>query len=356
MDLQALVESETQTIIKRERFDYFAFRAAKQRSFMDKLLDTKHQDKNTYAIFTDAENYINASKETPSGRSIRRVSLDSGEIPEADGLTILACTTNDLGKLGPQRIENFVRNSTNVVLAVHDYDNHHWFSMSTIALGLADIYLPAHDYNLQTISRLCHHPVYPVAVGSIQWTKQTLIEHQSAIVDAHRSNQLAGLHIFYPQFDLRNRIIATFSAAIPTVGFVQHDAYRNRPPLERLQAWLSAKIHLICPTTLDVPLRFFDALITGGMPVIPSGLIPTMQTLGISSDFYATYDIQDLLNPLKAQAKWLEIFDLQGKFGIQERFQFAINHFHLDSVLDQAFNLANRIIRQAINSKPYDCY
>jgi len=344
MDLKELIGSELQAISQRESFEYFAFRAAKKSALKVKWGDKSELSQIAYAILEDAENYKNADVVTPSGRRVNRVSIGNLARKASEEITLLVCTTNDLAKYTPEKILNVLTESARLIMVIHDYDNHHWFSMSAIALKLADVYIPAHEYNLQVTRRLCHHPVYPVAVGSIQWRREFLLNRQEDIFRSKRGNLLAGMHVFYPQFSHRNRVLATLATAIPTVGFIEHHSYRAKTAEDRLKDWISAKIHLICPTTLDIPLRFFDALITGGLPIVPTNLKPFLDQIGIPKSHYGIYDVEDILNPLEAQAKWLNHFDALGISGVIDRHYFAMRSHHLDHALDRCFGLAEEIL------------
>lgn len=347
-DFNALAEIETKSIELRESFDFLDFQLAKHSNFRKKSIQFKNSRHINFTIFDDSTNYKNASRLTNNGLEINRTSINLAESKDTDSILIIACTTNDLAKQDVGRLMTLLSKSSETILVVQDYDNHHWFRMSGTALQVADVYIPAHEYNLHLIRRLCHHPVKSVPAGSIQWSKQTLLAHNDAIKNTTRKHELSGKHVFYPQFSNRNRVIATFAKASHSVGFIQHSDYHQMSEEVRLRDWLSAKTHLICPTTLDIPIRFFDSLITGGLPIVPLALLPSLELLQIPTNFFNTYTLEDLLNPLDAQARWNNDFDKLGLAGILDRHLFAMNYFHIDRILEQQFTICTHLMTQPL--------
>jgi hypothetical protein len=116
----------------------------------------------------------------------------------------------------------------------------------------------------------------------------------------------------------------------------------------RIRDWISTKTHLICPTTLDIPVRFFDSLITGGLPIVPLALLPSLELLQIPRNFFKIYTLEDLLNPVDAQARWNDEFDKLGLSGILDRHLFAMSHFHIDRILEQVFTDCTRLMTQPL--------
>lgn len=351
MDLKGLVDSENHAIAQREQFDYLSFKAAKKRMIQKKLLKYSNSPNFTYGIIEGSQNNKNAGEFTPSGHRISRINIDQISNNAPTDLTILAFTTNDIAQFRVEKIQLITGVNENHITVVQDYDNHHWFTMSSVALQIADVYIPAHESNLQVISRLSYHPINPVAVGSIQWTRNFLLNHQERIFNFIRHTDISGMHVYYPQFQNRNRVITTFSRAAPKVGFIEHGSYINLSPEERLDIWVCSKLHLICPTTHDVPIRFFDALITGGLPIVPIYITPQLERLCIPKSNYLTYDIEDLLNPEVAIRRWIQEFEFRGSIALRERHYFAMKNFHLDSRLERCFMDARAVVCTALRDK-----
>jgi len=101
-------------------------------------------------------------------------------------------------------------------------------------------------------------------------------------------------------------------------------------------------LHWVAPVLNDLPIRFFDALITGGIPIVPSGLKPYIDSLQIPDKFYATYSPLDILNPADLLASQNERFEQLGETGVLERHVFALEHFHIDVI-------AAKLITKSLN-------
>lgn len=68
-----------------------------------------------------------------------------------------------------------------------------------------------------------------------------------------------------------NRVISTLSRAFSSIGF-SIESFHGRSKEDRLQEWCSHKRHWIMPVLNDVPIRIFDALLTGGSPTVPESM------------------------------------------------------------------------------------
>ncbi len=218
---------------------------------------------------------------------------------------------------------------------IHDYDNHHWFMMSYIAQLIADFYVPAHpkvglifDNNLDSICQ-------SVMIGSTQWPRLFIQQNADLIIGRPRTDEPLGRHHFYQKFVFRNRVIATLAQNYSGVGFVNAKEFHGQDELSRLNAWSGHKVHFVVPVSNDVPIRVFDAILTGGIPLVPRAIVPALDELNIPTAYYQTYGLEDLLNPSIVVRKAVDLFDETGMQGVSERLNYGLDHLHVDKVLDE---------------------
>jgi hypothetical protein len=192
-----------------------------------------------------------------------------------------------------------------------------------------DLYVPTHSDNLEPLSRFNNIMAGPVGSGTIQWSKKYLKEHLNLITDTERSNDPLGTHIEYPQFPLRQKNLTILHKTLPNVKLVD-GSYHSRDMLDRFTEWCSHKAHWIVPVLNDAPIRIYDALITGGIPIVPRSLKYHRDVVNMH-DHILFYDYEDIQNPLPITEKANKIFDETGKDGILARHNLIMNNYHVDN-------------------------
>ena len=201
--------------------------------------------------------------------------------------------------------------------------------MSNLCQEFADFYFPSHPSGLGWIQNFPSNMRTFIPAGTVQWPRKLIHEFQSNSILDKRSDEPLGKHHFYPKFTFRNRVIHTFSDLYPDVCFVDSQIFHTLTPEDKLSEWAAHKVHLIIPVRGDIPNRFFDALITGGLPVVPRELEIVLDFFHIPRNFYSSYNLEDLITPKIIIDKALEKFDSEGKEGILERSYFCLNNFHV---------------------------
>jgi hypothetical protein len=103
-------------------------------------------------------------------------------------------------------------------------------------------------------------------------------------------------------------------------------------PVASFREWIEYKVHVVVPTFYDLPIRIFDALITGGIPMVPEYFRghPSLRNVCDWLTFYDPSDLTDLVSLVNAS---IEKFDHAGAEGVAQRVSFALKHFHLDSAV-----------------------
>jgi hypothetical protein len=250
--------------------------------------------------------------------------------------SIVVLTNNNAAKVGVENLSEFAEAAKSTILAIHDYDNHHWLTLSLQLSIVADVYFPAHLTDLSIISRLNSSISVGVPTGSIQWKRDFILKRIEKIIGANRSNSPLGMHYYYGRFHYRNKILQTINKHYPTVGLLSSD-FHSRSEDERFNEWITHKLHWISPVFGDLPIRFFDALISGGMPLVPTGLKFYLDYLKIPSHYYCVYSAADIIDPKKFIEESIKKFDEAGRDGILERMQFSLRNYHVDEIVRRIY-------------------
>jgi hypothetical protein len=245
--------------------------------------------------------------------------------------SLLLLTNNNLAQIGPSDFSRFIEQYESSVVVIHDFDNHHWHHLSIACAAVADMYIPAHLSSNIVQSRINCNIDISLPCGTIQWTRELLFSHLEKIINLNRSKSPLGMHHFYEKFKYRNSVISTLEKHIPSVK-LSLENFHIRSAVDRFNEWASHSCHWIIPVHNDLPIRFFDALITGGIPIIPGSIVNQMKYFKIPNHFYVTHDALDIFNPAEIVQKANELFETQSFEGILERFQFCLANFHINSI------------------------
>lgn len=225
---------------------------------------------------------------------------------------------------------------------VWDWDNHHWLDGSTFLAAHSDIYAPAHHENLFLLSRYNWLIAGPVYCSSIQWSRRFLTQNVGEMLIENRSHEPLGMHIPYSQFSFRIQVISTLNKHYPSVGFSSH-GFHVRGPESRLKEWCSHTTHWIAPVLNDVPIRIFDALITGGIPIVPISmqLLPPINQ--IPAEYIAYYSPADIVEPQSIVNYANFLYKRNGFDGVIARHRFALDRHHGDISVQQMLDYAKRV-------------
>jgi len=250
-----------------------------------------------------------------------------------DAVVIL--NNNDVGHQGGMPYyAKFFSQCDKTIFVAWDWDNHHWLELSTFLAAHSDIYAPAHHENLYLLTRFNWLTAGPVYCGTVQWSRKFLTDHLSEMLSVERSDAPLGMHIPYSPFSFRMQTITTLNQHYPSIGFSDR-SFHGRTTEDRLKEWSSHKLHWIVPVLNDVPIRIFDALVTGGIPIVPESLRFLPPVNEISREHILFYGPQDIIDPQKLVAKANELFDRGGVDKMVERHVYALNHHHGNTRMHQ---------------------
>jgi hypothetical protein len=336
------VVSEFRLLEKQfETFNFFQIAATNREALKKKRQLINSNDLNIVLLdhFSLSEISHPCSRRTIKIPSISSDQLQCLAIDTTPSLVLL--TNNMLAKIGYDNFRILKERTKHCVWIIHDYDCHHWYSSSFECILHADIYCPAHHKMAPFIRLMTSHDLQVVPSGSIQWESSYLRENKNLIFNTNRDLDITGRHTYYDTFHYRNQVIATISKHFPNVGFISDvNQYHFATPHERLLDWTKSCLHFIAPVSEDVPNRFFDALVTGGIPIVPNYIVPSLQSFGISRYWYETYGPYELLNPEAAVNCWLSKYKQLGQNMHFMRITQATEQFHIDSSLRKLVDLA----------------
>lgn len=259
---------------------------------------------------------------------------------------VLLLTNNDIGANLPKYIE-FYRKNPNTIFVIWDWDPQHWTYMSCMLAMHCDFFISSASENAYMFSQFNPYVLGPVLGGVNQWTRKFLLENMPLLL-AERSNEPVGEHAFYSDFPKRNRAIQTVTRKSPGVKF-SDNKYQGMSDLDNLKQWAGYKVHWIMPVLCGVPVRVHNALITGGIPVVPSYYknIPEIVALG---DVPLYYDTIDLIEPDRINALAIQKFDEGGEGALIERICASMERNHIDVRIEEIFVLLEDKLAQVKNN------
>lgn len=289
------------------------------------------------------DHIFHAVRFKPKGSKINFFNMATA--PEKFEKSIVILSNNNVMVDGT--LDKYIRlyqNSPDSIFVIWDFDNHHWLALSTMLAVFSDVYVPTHNDNLELLSRFNNVISHTVPSGVIQWPRKFLMDNISQIKNLDRSNEPLGTHIEYPQFTLRQRTLQELSKTYSKVKLVD-GSYHSRTMQDRFTEWCSHKVHWIVPVLNDAPIRIFDALATGGVPIIPRSLKYHKDIIDIH-DQVVFYDYEDIQNPKEVTEKAIKLFDEGGEKGAVDRHRKTCYNYHVDSrvetilkVIANEFNL-----------------
>lgn len=240
-------------------------------------------------------------------------------------------TNNDIGRNLPQFVEWYNR-SPDLLFIVWDWDAQHWLQMSAIVAMNADIYVSAASDNTFLLSHFNPCVIGPIFVGIHQWSRRFVVDNFQVLLEP-RCNEPFGPHVPYGNFPRRNRAVATVTKTFPSVHFTDNQ-YKARSELENLREWAAHKSHWIAPVLGGVPIRVFNALMVGGIPIVPS-FYRNLPEVALLEDIPVYYEVGDLLDPRAVNAQAVAKFDAAGESGLIGRVARALDRHHVDARCEQ---------------------
>ena len=225
-----------------------------------------------------------------------------------------------------------------------DWDNHHHLHVSSIFASTSDIYFPTHLANDYELSRFCSKK-FLVPSSSHQWGRLFLTENIDCILRKDRLSEVFGRFVRYGLFGHRNKAINRLSTNLKYVELVDDlSSYKMMTQREKLNEWTSYKCHWVVPTLNDMSTRIFDALITGGVIIIPEIFKsdPVISRMDKRDCFF--YAENDIFDPIGIVSHALSSFDKCGLDGVLRRHRYALDNHNLDSRVKEILTIAKDVL------------
>jgi hypothetical protein len=261
---------------------------------------------------------------------LEKTSLKHLDINELGGIAekiknaILIFNNNDVTSRNFAALLELKRRAPTTIFCCWDWDSHHWVEHSCMLAAISDFYYAASYENFYLISRFNADCSSVAHCGTIQWSKEYLLTMMPEALRRDRKIGPLGEHIYYAAFNHRNRIVRTLEQQYPEVKFSSHE-YHERDEADKFKLWSTYKLHFIAPVLNGLPIRVFDALITGGIPIVPASLRPEINALGIA-EHINYYDTLDVIDFSKKVFEANNQFEKQGECGIARRILLALEH------------------------------
>lgn len=251
------------------------------------------------------------------------------------------------------------------VLGIWMWDNHFDHETNIKAAQLADLVFPSHHYDAGYLTSPNALLSTHIAACSAQWTR----EEAARLFEQHGTKpRKHALLVNYAKYDFaeeRNSLIDFLGAHIPEAEMLlmtqaDRSRYFSKSREDRFAEWAAYKTTVIIPMIADLSTRFFDAMLAGLVPIVPTAtkdldLMLSRQdqaTLGIVRlPSYAPDDVK------VAVAKALAAYDEQGLDGALARHRFVLeNHMVINRVtgmLHTMYLLANEQIGIELKTEPF---
>lgn len=222
-------------------------------------------------------------------------------------------------------------------IAIWTWDNHHSRRRNLQISALGDLVLPGHLFcagylkSPQTV--LGAH----VPLGSNQWSRARAASLFKQFRTAPRDDALHGGFIGWRIVPERATLVracmeAFDGHALRLLGADARRGYFALDPVERWREWSQHKVGLVLPFDRDLSTRFFDSLLTGQVPILPTwcedidAVVPEQVQRALPIVRFSEASVPAIA------AAWREAlarFDEQGADGVMRRHLFALDNHHL---------------------------
>lgn len=237
------------------------------------------------------------------------------------------------------------------------YDNHHALDMCVTLSLCSDMVFPAHYDYLALLNRYSPFVRGPLPASTLQWSKIQARRFEHLLYSTPRRLELSGGFTRYPQFPFRQSIVQKVMAQevghaleLPQEDTPQHHSVRTKE--ENWVVWAGSKSNLMVSTLTDLPHRFFDALLTGNIPLVPRYLqvfFAHFDFSGFAQVPVVWFDYSDLHDMQDKVRQAVAMFDAGGKNGIVERHRFILQHHMMENRLESMLD----DVHQLLHHKPY---
>jgi hypothetical protein len=244
---------------------------------------------------------------------------------------------------GISKYNELVKRCPESIFVLYLYDNHHMLATSALFASLSDYVIVAHSDSISTLSIFCQNTIGPISAPIYSWTLSDIKNNYSLITKLDRNFKVGGNFFLYEKFSYRNQVIKHLLNKYKDwdIGLIDHanDAsYHKKNKIAKLEEWTSYKASLIVSTLDDIPIRFFDSMLTGSVPIVNRQLKSKIQNLPNfprDENIIVWYDDSDLTNFQRVVSIANKCFDDGGVKGIEIRSNWVMNYHMQESVIIQ---------------------
>lgn len=262
------------------------------------------------------------------------VPFATGDASRAPDLVIFTAHSNDLHlRLWEIREQH----GMDPVIVVWFWDNHTAYLNNKATALAADLIIPSHSCAVDYLFNPASVVSGQVPLCCAQWSRAEAEHLFARFGGGERKSRLLVNYVKYDYASERNAVIQEIAESIPEADVLlmpsnDRSRYFSGTTDRRFEEWASYKATIILPVTEDLSTRFFDALVAGLIPIVPSCITDldricpsaALEALGVVR--INSYDI----GVIKAAAREaLERFDAMGPAGVLARHRFALEHHML---------------------------
>ncbi|MBF0269480.1 MAG: hypothetical protein HQL44_12905 [Alphaproteobacteria bacterium] len=218
------------------------------------------------------------------------------------------------------------------------HDHHHTFAHYVMHLIKTNIVVPAHFCRRDHLAAFNRHIADTVPATTNQWSQEEIAAFSARPAALARHNALYGGFGAYDVCLDRSMFVGALMERLPehalSVRRIQNadDPFFSMSARERYDEWRGYKVSLAAAINQDIPIRIFDALATGQIPIIPDSIVnlnwiisvEDQQRLGIER-----YHFEDPDSAISAWRRALTNFDRLGEQGIQTRIEYFLKNHSL---------------------------
>ena len=213
------------------------------------------------------------------------------------------------------------------------WDNHHHVFDNHSAAADLDVCFPGHGFAADYLHSHRYISAPPVPLCVTQWTAAEGARFFEKHGGTQRTDALYGGFVRYEIANKRNQLISSLTErGMKGVYFLEENAlerYFGLSLSDRFKTWCSHKVSICLPLSGDLSQRFFDALLTGQIPIVPDDIhdldevIPLKLQQELPIIRFSKYTATAVE---EAHAKALKAFARDGAAGILRRHRFALGH------------------------------
>jgi N-hydroxyarylamine O-acetyltransferase len=215
-------------------------------------------------------------------------------------------------------------------------DNHNHYLRNARLAAAADLSIPAHATSVDYLSRWAAGgrlgPIVPLAV--LQWPVRMLAQLYEQSLGYPRRDSLSGHFAFYPAARRRNYFLAEAMTQWPEaeLSLRANWTYHKRSAVDRFQSWRGYKTSLVLPVCEDLPIRFFDALAAGQVPIVPRDILDFDRVIPLADQAtlpVVRLDDYSVAALRAAHEEAIDAFDRDGEAGAERRHRYVLDNHML---------------------------